>query len=66
MEQLNLFGDQKANDLIDNELDIKEAKKEIAKLRKEIRYHNDLYYNNDSPEISDYEWDMLMKRLKDL
>lgn len=66
MEQLNLFGDQKANDLIDDELDIKAAKKEITKLRKEIRYHNDLYYNNDNPEISDYEWDMLMKRLKDL
>ena len=66
MEQINLFGDQKDKDLIYNELDIKEAKKEIAKLRKEIRYHNDLYYNNDNPEISDYEWDMLMKRLKDL
>ena len=66
MEQLNLFGDQDDESLKQNELDIKEAKKEIAKLKKEIRYHNDLYYNQDNPEISDYEWDMLMSRLKDL
>jgi len=66
MEQLNLFGNHKASEVIEDDIDIKEAKKEIAKLRKEIRYHNDLYYNNDNPEISDYEWDMLMSRLKDL
>lgn len=61
-----MFGDQNEESFKENDLDIKEAKKEIAKLRKEIRYHNDLYYNNDNPEISDYEWDMLMSRLKDL
>ncbi len=68
MDQLNLFGDQKRDkeNLNDSVTDIKEARKEIAKLKKEIRYHSDLYYNNDSPEISDYEYDMLMNRLKDL
>lgn len=57
-EQLNLFND--------NQDEINEAKKEIAKLRKEINYHSNLYYNEDSPEISDYEFDMLMQRLKAL
>ena len=66
MDQLNLFGDQKNDSQKESKMDIKEAKKEIAKLRKEIRYHSDLYYNNDNPEISDYEYDMLMNRLKDL
>jgi len=66
MEQLNLFGDQKETTLDVGKIDIKKAEKEIAKLREEIKYHNDLYYNNDNPEISDYEWDMLMSRLKDL
>ncbi len=66
MDQLNLFGDQENTLKESTKIDIKEAKKEIAKLRKEIRYHSDLYYNNDNPEISDYEYDMLMNRLKDL
>ena len=62
--QLNLFGDDDEIKVQENEL--KEAKKEIAKLRKEINYHSDLYYNQDEPEISDYEFDMLMSRLKAL
>ena len=37
---------------------------EIEKLRNEIRYHNAKYYDEDSPEISDYEYDLLMERLK--
>ena len=65
MEQLNLFGEASKSD-VQNDMDIKQAKKEVAKLRKEIRHHSDLYYNEDSPEISDYEYDMLMNRLKDL
>lgn len=40
--------------------------KEITQLRKEIEYHSALYYNNDAPEISDYDYDMLMQRLKKL
>ena len=44
--------------------DIKEVKKELASLRKQIRYHNRRYYDEDDPEISDYEYDQLMLRLK--
>mgnify|MGYP002518628446 FL=1 len=40
-----------------------DAKKEIEKLREEIEYHNRLYYVNDAPVISDYDYDMLMVRL---
>lgn len=29
-------------------------------------YHNDRYYNQDDPEISDYEYDMMMQELKAL
>lgn len=47
-------------------MDIKEIKSELSRLRKEIRYHNNRYYNLDDPEISDYEYDMLMRRLKEL
>lgn len=40
--------------------------KEIEKLRKELEYHSKLYYENDAPEISDYEYDMMFRRLKEL
>ncbi len=35
-------------------------------LRELLRYHSDRYYNLDSPEISDYEYDMLFEELKQL
>ena len=41
-----------------------EAKKRIAELSEEIRYHNKLYYDQDSPEIEDYEYDALTSELK--
>ena len=41
-------------------------KQELASLRKEIRYHNNRYYNMDNPEISDYEYDKLMLRLREI
>ena len=40
--------------------------KEIETLRKEIEHHNDLYYQQAAPEISDYEFDQLLQRLKTL
>lgn len=46
--------------------DIKAVKAELAGLRKKIRYHNNRYYNEDNPEITDYEYDQLMLRLKAL
>lgn len=40
-----------------------DAEKEILKLRKELEHHNKLYYVDDAPVISDYEYDMLMQKL---
>jgi len=42
------------------------VEKEIEKLRQEIRYHEYRYYVLDDPEISDYEFDQLMRKLQDL
>ena len=44
----------------------KNIEKEIARLRDEIRYHEHCYYVLDDPEISDFEFDKLMHRLKEL
>lgn len=43
-----------------------DIKQEIKKLREELEYHINRYYNLDEPEISDYEYDMLMQKLKKL
>lgn len=43
-----------------------DVKARIEKLRKEIEYHNNKYYNEDSPEISDYEYDKLTVELRKL
>lgn len=51
-EQLSLFDDN--------------VKEEIDRLRSEIEYHNKKYYDEDEPEISDYEYDKLTQRLKKL
>lgn len=40
--------------------------KEILELRDEIRRHEELYYVNDNPEISDSEYDALLARLQEL
>lgn len=39
---------------------------EIVALREQLRYHNDRYYNQDAPEIEDYEYDGMMRRLREL
>ena len=39
------------------------VEKEILKLRAEIHKHTHLYYVDDSPEISDYEFDVLLNKL---
>ena len=36
-----------------------DSKKRAEELRKLIEYHSDRYYNQDDPEISDYEFDQL-------
>jgi DNA ligase (NAD+) len=43
-----------------------QALKRISELRDLIEYHNRRYYQLDDPEISDFEYDMLMRELADL
>ena len=43
-----------------------DIKAKIDELRTKIEYHSNLYYNEDKPEISDYEYDMLIQEVKKL
>ena len=43
-----------------------EAKKQIKDLRKKLEYYANKYYDEDAPEITDYEYDMMMNKLKAL
>lgn len=43
-----------------------EAKKRIEELKKITSYHAKRYYDDDDPEISDFEYDMLMLELRNL
>lgn len=45
---------------------MEDIKQKIEELRKTLRYHSDRYYNDDAPEIEDYEYDMMMRELKKL
>ncbi len=44
----------------------KAVARQIEKLRDQIRRHDELYYVNDSPEISDREYDLLLQKLQEL
>lgn len=41
-------------------------RQEIEQLREKLLYHSKKYYIEDAPEISDYEYDMLFRKLQDL
>jgi len=41
-------------------------KQEAEKLRRDLERHNRLYYIDAAPEISDYEFDQLLRRLQEL
>ena len=43
-----------------------ETKKRIQQLREQVEYHAKRYYDDDNPEISDFEYDMLMVELRNL
>lgn len=47
-------------------MDKNKAKEEIAKLRKQLEIWSNKYYDEDNPEVSDYEYDMTMNKLKEL
>lgn len=44
----------------------KQAKERIESLRQQVEYHAKKYYDDDKPEISDFEYDMLMVELRNL
>ena len=44
----------------------KQAKERIEELRKQVEYHAKRYYDDYKPEISDFEYDMLMVELRNL
>lgn len=43
-----------------------EIEKRINDLRAALVYHSNRYYNDDAPEIEDYEYDMMMRELQQL
>ena len=43
-----------------------DVKTEILQLRSELERHNQLYYVQDAPEISDFEYDAMLRRLEEL
>ena len=45
---------------------LQNAKQRAEELREKIRYNSKLYYENDAPEISDYEYDMMFRELSDI
>lgn len=47
-------------------MELAEAKEEVKKLREKLEYYARKYYDEDNPEISDYEYDMMMNKLKAL
>ena len=67
---MNLFnqGENNTNQNIDNvkNNNFSEIQEKYKKLRSEIEYHNNLYYNEDNPVISDMEYDFLIRELKEL
>lgn len=47
-------------------MDFITAQNRAQELTKQLEYHNNLYYNQDEPEISDYDYDMLMRELENI
>ena len=47
-------------------MDIIFAESRIKELTKQLEYHNNLYYNKDEPEISDFEYDKMLRELENL
>ena len=47
-------------------MDIISAERRIKELTEQLEYHNNLYYNKDDPEISDYEYDKMLRELEEL
>ena len=48
------------------EMEMNKIKQRVDELRRKIRHASELYYNQDAPEISDYEYDAMFAELKQL
>ncbi len=46
--------------------DLAESRKRVLELQAEINQHNQHYYQSDEPQISDAEYDLLLRELQDL
>ena len=57
MEQLDIFSSLKTGD---------PEREEYTELVKKLNHYAELYYSKDEPEISDYEYDSLNNRLKQI
>lgn len=47
-------------------MDTEEIKRRLKELRDKLHYHNNLYYVKDNPQISDYEYDMMLRELEEI
>lgn len=47
-------------------MELEEARKQVKELREKLEYYAKLYYDMDNPDITDYEYDMMMNKLKAL
>lgn len=45
-------------------MDLENARKSAEELRKKLNYHAKKYYEEDNPEITDYEYDMMLRELE--
>jgi DNA ligase (NAD+) len=52
--------------VVQKSLSFKQTAQKIKKLREEIKYHEKKYYVDNDPQISDYEFDLLVKKLEEL
>ena len=47
-------------------MELEQAKKRVEELRTVIEKNNRLYYDQDAPELEDFEYDALTRELKEL
>ena len=47
-------------------MELEQAKKRVEELRAVIEKNNRLYYDQDAPELEDFEYDALTRELKEL
>src|SRR3712207_1276770 len=62
-KEIKLVGIEELDSVDTSNISLQEAKILVERLRVTLNYHNDSYYNKDNPEVSDYQYDRLMKYL---